>query len=439
LEQRFIAQIVDWNQEGRGVARVDGKAVFIDEALPGEVVEWQPVRVKKSYSEGRISRVLMSADARVQPPCKYYVHCGGCNSQHIEFTTQVALKQRAWLNQMRRLGKVLPDELMPPIYGLPWHYRERVRLRAVYEDGRLMLGFQARRSHAIVDIDGCLVLPVELSEALNPIKALLQSWPVGCVQGIMLHRGNKVIALTLQVCGEVNQTMRRQVDSLLVRLQQQSGCLWQWWLQTGRTTTLQSASVTPVLAYDLPEYQLEIPYQPEDFTQVNQATNELMIQRAMQWLQPQAGERIIDWFCGLGNFSLPIARMQAEVVGVEGMEAMCQRARGNAQYNGLAQLARFQQADLFAMSRQRLRRFGYAHKWLLDPPRAGAQALILALSELEDRQMPSRIVYVSCDPATLARDAGLLVKRGYFYRAGGIMNLFAQTAHVESMAVFDWR
>lgn len=439
MKQRFIAQVIDWNQEGRGVARVDGKAVFIDDALPGEVVEWQPVRVKKSYTEGRMSRVLMPSNARVQPPCEYYERCGGCNSQHIEFTTQVALKQRAWLNQMRRLGKVQPDELMPPIYGLSWRYRERVRLRAVYEDGQLKLGFQARQTHAIVDIDGCLVLPVVLSEALKPIKALLQSWPVGSVEGMMLHQGNAVIALTLQVCGGISQKMRMQVDCLLAQLQRQSGCVWQWWLQAGRTTTLQSASATPVLAYGLSEYQLEIPYQPEDFTQVNQATNELMVQRAMQWLQPQAGERIIDWFCGLGNFSLPIARMQADVVGVEGMAAMCQRAGSNAQRNGLAQLVRFQQADLFAMNGQRLRRFGYAHKWLLDPPRAGAQALILALNELEDRQLPSRIVYVSCDPATLARDAGLLVKRGYLYRAGGIMNLFAQTAHVESMAVFDWR
>ena len=437
MEQRFTAQITDWNQEGRGVARVDGKAVFIDEALPGELVEWQPVRIKKSYTEGRISRILMPANARVQPPCEYYAHCGGCNSQHIEFTAQVALKQRAWLSQMRHLGKVLPDELMPPVYGLAWHYRQRVRLRAVYDKGRLKLGFQAKQSHATVDIDYCLVLPEVMSKALKPIKLFLQNWSANTVKGIMLHQGNDAIALTIQA-DELNQTKRMQIDGLLQQLQQQSGYVWQCWLQKGNKTTLISSSATAVLAYRLPEYQIEIPYQPEDFTQVNHVTNTLMVQRAMQWLQPCAGERIIDWFCGLGNFSLPIARMQAEVLGIEGVAAMCQRAARNARHNGLAKLVRFQQADLFAMSTQRLRELGYAHKWLLDPPRAGAQALIQSLNEIEERLLPCRIVYISCDPATLARDAGLLVKRGYRYRAGGIMNLFAQTAHVESIAVFDW-
>lgn len=436
MEQQLTARIIDWNQEGRGVARVNGKAVFIEDALPGEVVEWQPVREKKSYTEGRSSRLLHAADARVQPPCVYYGQCGGCNSQHIEFTAQVALKQRAWMNQMRRLGKVQPDELMAPIYGLPWHYRERVRLRVAYEAGHLKLGFQARHSHKIVDIDQCLVLSAALSIALKPIKTLLQSWPEYIVDGVMLHQGNEVIALTLQASA-ISQNQRKQIDSLLVQLQQQTGQLWQWWLQTGRTTVLQTAEPIHKLNYLLPEFQVVIPYQPEDFTQVNQLTNALMVQRAIQFLQPQAGERIIDWFCGLGNFSLPIARMQAEVVGVEGMAAMCRRASDNAQYNGLVHHARFQQVDLFAINGQRLRKFGYAHKWLLDPPRAGAQALILTLNELEDRLLPERIVYVSCDPATLARDAGLLVRRGYHYRAGGIMNLFAQTAHVESMAVFD--
>lgn len=436
MEQQLTAHIIDWNQEGRGVARVNGKAVFIEDALPGEVVQWQSVREKKSYTEGKISKLLRVAAARVQPPCVYYGRCGGCNSQHIEFTTQVALKQRAWMNQMRRLGKVQPDELMAPIYGLPWRYRERVRLRAVYQAGRLKLGFQARHSHNIVDIDECMVLSEVLSEALKPIKTLLQSWPEGSVSGVMLHQGNEVNALTLQASA-INHNQRKQIDSLLLQLQQQTGKIWQWWLQTGRTTALQTAKHMYKLSYHLPEFQTVIPYQPEDFTQVNQLTNALMVQRAIQWLQPQAGERIIDWFCGLGNFSLPIARMQAEVVGVEGMAAMCRRASANAQYNGLKHLAHFQQADLFAMNGQRLRKFGYAHKWLLDPPRAGAQALILALNELEERFLPKRIVYVSCDPATLARDAGLLVKRGYQYRAGGIMNLFAQTAHLESMAVFD--
>lgn len=438
MEQKNIALIADWNQEGKGVARVDGKVVFIEGALPGEIVQWQPTRIKKSYAEGKIKHLLKPSTARVSPPCQYYAHCGGCSCQHIEFSTQVALKQRAWLNQMQRLGKVQPAELIAPIYGWPWHYRERVTLSVGYKHKQLQIGFRSRNSHEIVDISGCLILPNIVSNALPLIKAYLQRWPEGRLRSIAINQGNEVIALTLHT-EHINSTMRQIANELIEQLQHQTNMPWQWWHGDGRQTHLQHDSKsTPTLAYTLPEYQIHISFTPSDFTQVNRTTNALMVHRAMQWLQPQRGESIIDWFCGLGNFSLPIARLGAKVTGVEGMALMCQRAQENAHANGLADYTKFYQADLFDISAKQIQQLGYAHKWLLDPPRAGAQQLISALTQLDIKQLPKRIVYISCDPATLARDTNLLVQRGYHYRAGGIMNLFAQTAHLESLAIFDW-
>lgn len=438
MEQKNIALIADWNQEGKGVARVDGKVVFIEGALPGEIVQWQPTRIKKSYAEGKIKHLLKPSTARVSPPCQYYAHCGGCSCQHIEFSTQVALKQRAWLNQMQRLGKVQPAELIAPIYGWPWHYRERVTLSVGYKHKQLQIGFRSRNSHEIVEISGCLILPNIVSNALPVIKAHLQRWPEGRLRSIAINQGNEVIALTLHT-EHINSTMRQIANELIEQLQHQTKMPWQWWHGDGGQTHLQHDSKsTPTLSYTLPEYQIHISFTPSDFTQVNRTTNALMVHRAMQWLQPQRGESIIDWFCGLGNFSLPIARLGAKVTGVEGMALMCQRAQENAHANGLADYTKFYQADLFDISAKQIQQLGYAHKWLLDPPRAGAQQLISALAQLDIKQLPKRIVYISCDPATLARDVHLLVQRGYHYRAGGIMNLFAQTAHLESLAIFDW-
>lgn len=438
MEQKNIALITDWNQEGKGIARVNGKVVFIAETLPGEIVQWQPVREKKSYTEGKFSRLLKCSPFRTTAPCEYYASCGGCSIQHIEFTAQVALKQHAWLNQMQRLGKVKPEDLIAPVYGWPWHYRQRVTLGVDYRQGQLHIGFRSRQSHDVVDISNCLILPTVVSEALEPIKKVIRCWPQSSVQSIGINHSSEVIALTLQI-SNITQKMHKQAQQLIELLQQQSGQRWQWWLNDGQNTVLQTASAeTPALCYRLPEYQINIAYTPQDFIQVNQTTNALMVYRAMQWLQPQVGEKIIDWFCGLGNFSLPMARMGARVTGVEGSKLMCQRAQANARNNGLTEYTCFYQTNLFAIDGKHIQRFGYAHKWLLDPPRAGAQTLITALKDLNNTQLPKRIVYISCDPATLARDASLLVRRGYRYRAGGIMNLFAQTSHVESIAIFDW-
>lgn len=438
LEKVQTAHIVDWNHEGCGVGRTaEGKVVFIQGALPAETVYWRQTRQRKSYTEGEVVGWLHASASRTIPACDYYSRCGGCNSQHIEASAQVALKQRAWFNQMRRIGKVCPQQVLPPVYGYSWQYRERVRFSIARRQGQLQLGFQHKQRHDVVDINHCLILPEAVSAALPAIKNSLNLPVFSDVSAVGVHVGDAVIALSIQA-PVLSQAMRQKLNLLIDQLSQTGVLPWQWWWLHQQEAQWQYPPSTPVLAYSLPEYQLRIPFTPQDFTQVNQHTNALMVRRAMQWLQPAAGEYVIDWFCGLGNFSLALARLGARVLGVEGVAAMSVRAGENARLNALQHHCDFQHADLFKINTRQLRQFGLADKWLLDPPRAGAQTLIKALSGLGDHELPRRIVYVSCDPATLARDAGLLVARGYAYRAGGIMNLFAQTAHVESMAVFEW-
>ncbi|MDF7675430.1 TRAM domain-containing protein [Neisseriaceae bacterium ESL0693] len=438
LDNKQTAYIEDWNHAAQGVARVEGKVVFIQDALPGERVYWHQTGGKKSYAEGMIDGWQCKSQARVEPRCLYYAQCGGCNSQHIDAAAQVALKQRAWLNQMRRIAKTMPAVLLAPIYGQPWHYRERVRLAVSRDNGQIRLGFQHRRGHKVVDIDHCAVLPVAVSQALPLIKTVLNQSIDQLVESIGIHVGSEVIALSLSLPQQPDKALCQRLDKLVLQLSECGSLPWQWWYQCGREAQCHQPQTTPVLAYTLPEYQIRIPFQPQDFTQVSQTTNALMVHRAMQWLKPQKGQRIIDWFCGLGNFSLPMARLGAQVLGVEGVAAMCERARINARLNGLTQYCDFKHMNLFKITTTQLRDLPRADQWLLDPPRAGAQTLIMALCGLHDHELPRQIVYVSCDPATLARDVRQLVGRGYYYRAGGIMNLFAQTAHVESMAVFEW-
>lgn len=434
-----VACVTDVNHEGRGVARVDGKTVFIDNALPGEQVLWRPLRNKKSFMEGEATAWRVQSDVRVSPLCPLVDRCGGCHWQHIEVQAQVALKQRVWETQMRRLGKVFPELLLPPVYGLPWHYRQRVRLGVQWQHGQLALGFHRPYSHKVVNIAACPVLPETVSAALPDIQRILAAhagaW--GLVS-VSIHEGDAATALCIQARQGWSPHL---CDALTdwINTQQHASLPWQLWWQTGKhAAQCVYPDAPPPLAYRLPEYQLSLRFTPDDFTQVNSRTNALMVQRAMQYLAPQPGEHIIDWFCGLGNFSLPIARLGAMVSGIEGADAMVRRARENARSNGLAHAAAFHTRNLFNADARAVQQLGHASKWLLDPPRAGAQTLIQTLAQLPETFLPQRIVYISCNPGTLARDAAVLVTRGYRFRAGGIMNLFAQTSHVESIAVFDW-
>ena len=432
--------------EAQGVARKsDGKVVFIEGALPGETVTCSTGRKKNNWEQGVMTGLRRESAQRVRPHCPHFgLHagaCGGCKMQHLHPMAQVAVKQRVLEDDLWHLAKVKPEQILRPIEGPAWGYRHRARLsvRHVAKKGKVLVGFHERKSRYVADMQVCPVLPERFSRLLMPLRALI---------GAMDQR-DRLPQIELAVGDEVTALVLRHLEPLsdadLARLRDFGARHdLQWWLQPkGPDSVRRLDDHGPELAYALPEFGVRMPFRPTDFTQVNAAINRVLVSRALGLLQVQRDERVIDWFCGLGNFSLPLATQAAQVLGIEGSEALVQRARDNAALNDLMGRTRFEARDLFALSAQDLVAQGLAHKWLVDPPREGAFALAKALAELQAAPVagwtpPQRIVYVSCNPATLARDAGLLVHQaGYRCTHAGVVNMFPHTAHVESMAVFD--
>ena len=433
------AYITSLDYESRGVAKLNGKTIFVNNALPQEIAQIRITQDKAHFAEAQVEQIVQPSPYRRAPACPHYGDCGGCAMQHVEFTAQVAMKQRVFEEQLQRIGKVQPESLLPPVYGTPWHYRSRTRL-AVHTsaNGKVVLGYQAKRSHKIVGINQCLLLPEHVSGCLGIIHDALQDMvnvqPKVGIRSVEISVGEGVTAVNI-----VSQ--KRQPENVLRAL---SGCLnraeggkqiWQVWQQIGSAKPQAvSPQDAPPLVFRLPEFGLTMPFQLGDFTQINLPLNEIMVARAVRYLDPQPHERIADLFCGLGNFTLPLAKRAAEVVGIEGSAALTQRAVANARANGLPN-AQFATADLFAATPETLAALGRFDKMLLDPPRAGAFAVVQALHA---PFLPQRIVYISCNPATLARDAAVLAGKGYRCTTAGMMNLFPQTSHVEAIAVFDW-
>ena len=423
--------------EGRGVARIDGKAVFIEGALPGEEVSCRITRSKKHFDEAETVAVLQASDQREAPRCPHFSVCGGCVLQHARHEAQVAYKQRVLEEQLQRIGKVMPEQILPPIYGQPWGYRQRARL-AVAEDstGHLYAGFKARKSNRVVKIETCTILPPHISEILPELQQLLQGWRKEvAIRSIEISDSDGISVLTIVAKSKLDKAQLTALQLFSDRHLNQNHNKWQIWLQIGK----QAAQAfyppdTEQPYYRLPEFNLSIPYRPGDFTQVNHRVNALMVQRAVRLLDPQPGERIADLFCGLGNFTLAIARSGAEVVGIEGSAAQTEMAAANARLNGLDDNISFHTADLFQVHSTTVASWGNLDKILLDPPRSGALEFINAL---HTPYLPKKIVYVSCNPATLARDAAEIVKKGYKFKYVGVMNLFPQTAHIESVGCFE--
>jgi len=457
--------------EGQGVAhREDGKVVFIDGALPYELVSARVHRSKASFDKGTLTVIHQESSQRVRPACPHFgLHagaCGGCKMQHLHPAAQVAVKQRAMEDQFQHIGKLRPERILRPIEGPSWGYRYRARLsvRFVRKKGAVLIGFHERKSHFVADMQQCLVLPPHVSAMLLPLRALIASMDaVQHIPQIELAIGDRGGLGTSESQGDVTALVLRHLlplsDADRSRLQafalDHPGV--QWWLQAKGPDAIvlldaQDEQRTGALAYSLPEYGITMPFKPTDFTQVNPYINRVLVARALGLLDVQRSERVIDWFCGLGNFTLPLATRAREVLGVEGAEFLVARSRHNYQFNQagrgrLPHLAptQFFARNLFEMTAAMVRADGQAEKWLLDPPREGAFALVQALAEAMEEpneqgkwQAPHRIVYVSCNPATLARDAAVLVTRaGYRCSAAGVVNMFAHTAHVESIAVFD--
>jgi 23S rRNA (uracil1939-C5)-methyltransferase len=429
--------------EAQGVAHnAEGKVVFIEGALPTERVQAQVHRRKNNWEQGSLTAIARESAQRVRPACPHFgLHagaCGGCKMQHLHSAAQVAVKQRALEDSLWHLGKVKAERILRPIEGPAWGYRNRARLsvRHVAKKGTVLVGFHERKSRYIADMRSCSVLPPKVSAMLMPLRELIMSMQAReTLPQIELAMGDDVVALVLRHLEALSAEDQQRLRDFGVA----HGV--QWWLQPKGPDTVQLLDADgPELAYALPEYGVTMPFKPTDFTQVNPHINRVLVHRAVSMLDVQRDERVIDWFCGLGNFTLPLATLAREVLGIEGSETLVARARDNARRNGIK--AAFAARNLFELTPDALVADGAAQKWLVDPPREGAFALAKAAADLVQSaavwQPPVRIVYVSCNPATLARDAGLLVHQaGYRCTAAGAVNMFPHTAHVESMAVFD--
>jgi 23S rRNA (uracil1939-C5)-methyltransferase len=430
--------------DAQGVAHnLEGKVVFIEDALPGEQVQVHVNRRKNNWEQATMTALRRESSQRVRPRCPHFGTCGGCKMQHFHIGAQVATKQRALEDALWHLGKVKAERMLRPIEGPSWGYRYRARLsvRYVAKKDKVLVGFHERKSSFVADMESCAVLPPHVSELLMPLRALVAG----------MDQRDRLPQIELAVGDDVTALVLRHLEPLteadLDRLRAfGTEHRVQWWLQSkGPETVRRLDEGGPELAYALPEFGIAMPFKPTDFTQVNPHINRVLVTRALRLLDARADERVIDWFCGLGNFTLPIARGAREVLGIEGSETLVQRSRENAVVNGLAGTTGFAARNLFELTPADLAAYGTADKWLVDPPREGAFALAKALADLRaDPTLapgyapPRRIVYVSCNPATLARDAGLLVHQaGYRCTQAGAVNMFPHTAHVESMAVFE--
>jgi len=429
-----LADIESLDHEGRGVAHVDGKVVFIEGALPGEVVEYESYRRKPSYEKAHVLRVLRASSQRVAPPCPHFGTCGGCSMQHLNLPGQTAAKQRVLEDALWHVGRIRPEQLFPPIAGTPWGYRLRARLsvRYVASKGGALIGFREKHSSYVALMDSCPVLPARVSALIPALKILVDG----------MSQPDRMPQIEVAVGGSRTVLLLRHLVDLtaddLDRLRQFAdahGIIWYLQSKGPETVALFHPADAPLLSYELPDFGLDLVFHPTEFTQVNHGVNRMLVRRAMALLKAQAGERIADLFCGLGNFALPIARLGARVLGIEGSAALVRRATENAAHNELEALCEFAVANLFEATEESFTAMGSFDKLLIDPPREGAIAVVKALPA---EGGPRCIVYVSCSPATLARDAAVLVhEKGYRLRGAGIANMFPHTSHLESIAMFE--
>lgn len=443
--------------EAQGLARHEGKVVFVENALLGEVVDAEVTRNKPSYAKARAIAWQRQSAQRVVPRCPHFGVCGGCSMQHIDPAAQLAIKQRALEDSFWHIGRLKPAQIIAPLDGPAWGYRTRARLTARWVDkkGGMLLGFHERRSSYVAVMDSCQILHPRVAEMLPAMKALLGALAIakripqaevavgegehGDASGVTPHAQRPpVIVWVLRIL----EPLSSHDESLL----REFADAWQvqFWLQPGgpQTAQLFYPKPAPTLAYYLPEFGLRMPFSPVDFTQVNPGINQAMVQRAVAMLDCKPQDRVADLFCGLGNFTLALARRAASVVGFEGSASLVARAKENADSQGLADRVNFFAINLFEAHVEWLIQQGRFDRMLLDPPREGAQAVCQSLAALHASgrgdQLPQRLVYVSCNPATLARDAAILVHEGGWQLSqAGVINMFPHTAHVESIAMFE--
>nr|WP_255774936.1 23S rRNA (uracil(1939)-C(5))-methyltransferase RlmD [Caballeronia sp. SL2Y3] len=434
------------DMDARGVGRTvnedgePGKVIFVEGALPGERVSYSSYRKKPSFEQAQVVKVLREAVIRTKPKCQFFGTCGGCSMQHLDVRAQIAVKQRVLEDNLQHLAKLRAETMFRPIHGPSWGYRYRARLtvRHVEKKGGVLVGFHERKSSYVADMASCEVLPPHVSAMLVPLRHLVAGLSIrDRMPQIELAVGSDVTALVLRILEPLTEA-----DEALLRAFADEHNV-QFWLQPkGPDTVYPFYPLDRELGYTLPEFDIRMPFKPTDFTQVNHQINRVLVSRALSLLAAERTDRVLDLFCGIGNFTLPLARVSREVVGIEGSEALTARALENAKANGVDGHTSFACRNLFEVTADDMRALGRFDKFLIDPPREGALAVSKALADIaqsgDDAMLPKRIVYVSCNPATLARDAGLLVhEAGYRMKGAGVVNMFPHTSHVESIALFE--
>jgi 23S rRNA (uracil1939-C5)-methyltransferase len=427
------ADIVDLAHDGRGVARVDGKTVFIDGALPGERVRFRVFKRRRQLDEAGLVEVLVASPERVVPACEHFGICGGCSLQHLSAPAQLAAKQRQLLDNLERIGKVRPERVLAPLRGPAWAYRRRARLgvKYVHKKGRVLAGFRERDKPYIADLRRCEVLQAPLATLPRDLAALVETLAIReKIPQVEVSAGDAATALVFRVLEPPGPEDTEKIAAFGA----QQGV--QIFLQTGGLDTVRALRPHyPPLTYAVDEGRTVIEFGPVDFIQINREINASMVTTALELLLPMASDTALDLFCGLGNLTLPLARRVRRALGVEGDASLVAKAESNAARNGVAN-AGFVKENLFEPAQ-----FGpWAHERydvvLLDPPRAGAAALVTRMAHWR----PRRVVYISCHPGSLARDAETLVHaQGFRLTCAGVMDMFPQTTHVESIAVFEGR
>lgn len=419
------------SHEGRGIAHHDGRVMFIQGALPGEKVSAKILKRRRQQDEGQALSVEQPAPDRVDPPCVHAGICGGCSLQHMSVEAQLKHKSESLAELLSRVGQVSPNRWLPPLTGPTSGYRRRARLGAKFvprKGDRVLVGFRERFAPFIADIDRCEVLDVRVGERLSDLATLIRSLDIpDRIAQIEVAAGDDEVGLVFRNLRPLSPTDR---DKLIAFGKAHQILMFE---QPGNEQTVAPVGHTQSrIHYSLPEFDLRLAFSPTDFTQINAAINRQMVHQAIELLALDPTHRVLDLFCGLGNFTLPIARQAAEVIGVEGADSLVERGRENALLNEIDNVT-FSAADLTDTNSQPLQSFGKMDRVLLDPPRSGALEVLPAVAALG----AERIVYVSCGPATFARDAGELVHtHGYQLEAVGVMDMFPHTSHAEAMGLF---
>jgi len=418
--------------DGRGIAGVEGKKVFVAGALEGETVRFVRRKRRRNYDEAELLEVLAASPARIEPRCAAFGRCGGCSLQHLAAEDQRHLKQRTLEDSLSRIGRVMPDRWLPPLFDPDghWHYRRRARLavKDVAGKGRVLVGFRERHAPFVCDMHRCEVLAEPVASLIDPLSDLIGGLSVPRrLPQIEVAIADGITALVFRVLDEPTAADReRLLDFALAH-----GIAVA--LQPGGPDSIEPLGQAAELTYGLPEFDVSLAFEASDFVQVNGPVNRRMVGAVIDLLAVEPDHRVLDLYCGIGNFTLPLARRAATVLGVEGEQPQVRRARDNAGRNGIRN-AEFRQADLAAIDGNERWLAGPWDRVLLDPARNGAPAI----AANADRIAAERIAYVSCHPGTLARDAGDLVHRhGYRLEAAGIIDMFPHTGHVESLALFQ--